>query len=894
MPTLNGERFLTAEGLLETRTAFQDVPASLVSGVNVYKSQNASILDGGIGGVVDVRTIRSLELDPGFSGGASAQLRYGNITSDADTQLEGTLGYNWGKTAMSLSASYSDSTNAAFFQDIGNDHDFVDEFSTWICPEGCGDLNGDGDSNDQFITPLGWNTAVSNREFDRERVGLAYNFNAQISDSWEVVADVIYNEMKENQDGQQLFVNGNFLSRSFFSDPGSNIGNSIDSSNLLSNDRNFVNNATLGRSGLRAGVNSDIRNTEALNTNIEFRYDNGGAFRGTLRAVFGDASREGAAVRLHQQTNSQCISASPQDAVAGVCNEINPGAIVGQFTNTIDNSNRDSLFWSIDPQLSTLAANPESWYLHSSWYEANLTDADQAILRADGSYDLNEKTSIDFGVRYGDRGTTERRSDYFSPSGIGDSFVKFAEVGYPIGQSGAEGGTAFGLNYDPLPFYQLEGPELSPFLVNVSDFNVSGLDVVIPMLDSGALAQNFASFRDTLYGPGKFIDAPDRSYAVDEEQLSAYVQVNFDTELNDSWVLTGNAGLRLVETTFEVTQNVVNGGRLRQDVLAGVDPNHTAYEDLGDLLTNTKRTETLPSLNLNFDYNDTHRIKAAYMETLSQPSYFNLGRGEITFFNGEQVGENFQRVSSVQRLGNPNLDPTTASQLAVAWEWYPTDNSIVTVGAFKVDFDTSVYQSSSQIAVADSDGVVRNGATLLELRNGSGGSYEGLEFGFQTSFDKLPGFWSNTGITVNYTYSPSSGARDAETGEQRFLAGGAEVPFNSSAEHQGNLILFYQDEKLQLRLAANYKSDQFSGGQSHWTYGDGFAPDGASGRAQFQDEQFYVAFSASYDVNDSLQVFLNGSNITEESPSDFRGSESFRTNYNQFESIWSVGVRSKF
>ena len=128
---------------------------------------------------------------------------------------------------MSLAASYNDSTSASSYQDA--ELDFVDEFSGWICedptvrmrtrapdPQACGDLNGDGDANDEFVIPDGWNTFVNSREFERERLGLAYNFNAQISDSMEIVADVFYNTMDEGQHGQQLFVNGNFGGRSMF------------------------------------------------------------------------------------------------------------------------------------------------------------------------------------------------------------------------------------------------------------------------------------------------------------------------------------------------------------------------------------------------------------------------------------------------------------------------------------------------------------------------------------------------------------------------------------------------------------------------------------------------------------------------------------------------------
>src|SRR5882672_1494647 len=56
MATMNGERFVTAQNILDSNTDFQDVPASQITGVNVYKSQNAALVDGGLGGLIDLQS----------------------------------------------------------------------------------------------------------------------------------------------------------------------------------------------------------------------------------------------------------------------------------------------------------------------------------------------------------------------------------------------------------------------------------------------------------------------------------------------------------------------------------------------------------------------------------------------------------------------------------------------------------------------------------------------------------------------------------------------------------------------------------------------------------------------------------------------------------------------
>ena len=51
MATMNGERFVTAENILDSTVSFEDIPSSLITGVNVYKSQSANLVDGGLGGL---------------------------------------------------------------------------------------------------------------------------------------------------------------------------------------------------------------------------------------------------------------------------------------------------------------------------------------------------------------------------------------------------------------------------------------------------------------------------------------------------------------------------------------------------------------------------------------------------------------------------------------------------------------------------------------------------------------------------------------------------------------------------------------------------------------------------------------------------------------------------
>jgi TonB-dependent receptor len=892
MATLNGERFITAENILDSTVSFEDIPSSLITGVNVYKSQNASQTDGGPGGLMDLQSVRALKLpEDGLTASLAGQASWGSIEDGTDKRFDGLLGFKFSdRIAMALTASWSDSASASSFQSA--ELDLVDEFSGWINPGNvpAGDLNGDGDASDEFLIPMGWNTYVNSRQYDRERLGLAYNFDMEISDTMELIVDAFYNDMDEAQHGQQLFANGNFGGRQVFApysqatgDP--SVLDSFDTDGLASR-ANFVTAFTGYTNGLRGGVQSTFRDTQALNTNLEFRFGKGEKFSGSLRWVHADADRQSKALTVAQQTDNACFPTTQAQADANQCTNINPTSIPTTLTYQIWNSlGNDQMNFVIGDQLRGLAEQPTAWRLHSSWLERNNEDINMDVLRFDGKFEINEGFSFNFGLRYSEREMNEERSDYFSPSGLNGLLAKYQEVGYGINQTS----NTAGFDYDPLPRFTLASPELQGFVTTVNDFGVKGLKTGFPMIDTRSLTHPEA-LRDALYGQGQYIDAPDRTYGVEEAQTSFYFMANYGADLTDKVRMSGNVGVRVVNTNVRVFQNLTDGTQLDPRILAGSDPNHTAYTDLGDVFTTTDRTRALPSFNINFDFGDKWRLKTAYYETQALQPLQNLGRGPITFYNGEQIGETFQRVSSIQRLGNPRLEPWLSRTLSTSVEWYAREHTLLSAGVFYTDVDSYTFtRIGTDPTAPDSDGVVRNGAQTQDIAQGEGASYYGLEFGYQATFDFLPSFLKNTGINLNYTFTPSQAGKDAATGEKIILADGSDAPFNGTAENQVNLVLFYQDARFQARVAANYLSKQYQGTFSHWSF---TAPN--AGLAQWQDDTLYLDAGASFDINDNFQVFLQGSNLTEEAPTNYVQWPDAHLNWNQYERVITAGVRAKF
>lgn len=889
LATLNGETFLTAKALTGNGADFTDIPSSLVSGMTVYKSQSATNLEGGVGGAIDLQTKRSLKLKDGFTVVGTAKASSGSESSGTDPDVNALFGWKISDTlATSLAVSYNDSTltdNRGFM-----DPDLAVE-SSWGCPStGCADLNGDGKLSSEIIEGASWDSNIQSRQTERERLGVNYNFNAMLSDSLELNADVVYNKIDEKSAGQFLYLT-NGTDRGQFH----NLTDAFPKAGLhdasLAGRSYYATELNTLINGLRAGVMGDYRKSDALNTNLELKYDNGGAFTGSTRWVHGTADSNNNTLTFAQVTYGRKVVRAPN----GTAVEINPGAIDnGNIYKSHLQLNDESIGFTIDPALANLAKATSAWYIHSAWIDGGKQNADSDVVRADGNFKFADKgfTSMDFGLRFSDRSTTNESLSFFSPSGYMKDGVnllnKYHEAGYAVGQAGNFGGTAYGATYDPLPVFGLDDTKLSKYLTTVSNFGKagSGISLNVPMIDVNKINDPVA-FENYLYGKGEQILNPDRSYKVGEKKQSVFVKFNFDADFSDDVSMTGNAGMRYVKTDLEVTRNLVDPSKLNPRILAGTDPNHTTYLDLGDEVTDVSYNHALSSFNTTFNLGEEWKVKAAYNETMSLQNLDSLGQGSITYFKGEQVDpvtgqkETFQRVNSRNNNGNPNLKPWEAGTFSLAGEWYPNETSLISLGYFNMRIDSFTFNDSKFNAnLADSDGTVRDGAVEYTVSNGKGGVISGYEFSWQQSLTFLPGFLSNTGITFNYTYSPSKGSQK--------LANGDRAPFSNTAENQSNLVLWYQGEKFQARIAGNYLSKQYQGQNNHWTINN------PNGLDQWLKPQMFVDVSGSYDVSDAIQVSLAINNLTEENSIQYTGWEDNISQYDLYERRVTAGVTAKF
>src|SRR6516162_8248976 len=153
-----------------------------------------------------------------------------------------------------------------------------------------------------------------------------------------------------------------------------------------------------------------------------------------------------------------------------------------------------------------------------------------------------------------------------------------------------------------------------------------------------------------------------------------------------------------------------------------------------------------------------------------------------------------------------------------------------------------MQDSTINCSLPDAEGVIRGTcAEITQAVQGSGNSLHGVEFDYRQGFTFLPGLLANTGVQLNFTYSPSN------TGE-RDLAGN-KIPFQDNSTESGNAILWYQSQRFQTRVAYNYRSKRAVSEDVG----------GISGMEEYEEPQRYLDASVAYKVSKYAELFVNGS-----------------------------------
>jgi iron complex outermembrane recepter protein len=189
--TLNGREVFSATGSRVLN--FEDIPSSLLAGIDVYKDPTADLLEGGIGGTVDLRTRKPFDFK-GFAFEGSAAEDYGDMVGVTKPEFTLLASDRWqtgiGDVGALLSFGYQD---RAYRQDQTSDQAVL--INNNVIPGQATTLI-DGTYNTMFVG-------------ERKRIGLDGVLQWQPADDLQTYAEVSSQELTSKQSQYTFMSAGN-------------------------------------------------------------------------------------------------------------------------------------------------------------------------------------------------------------------------------------------------------------------------------------------------------------------------------------------------------------------------------------------------------------------------------------------------------------------------------------------------------------------------------------------------------------------------------------------------------------------------------------------------------------------------------------------------------------
>lgn len=385
------------------------------------------------------------------------------------------------------------------------------------------------------------------------------------------------------------------------------------------------------------------------------------------------------------------------------------------------------------------------------------------------------------------------------------------------------------------------------YILNTQKAYFSGLPDYL-VLDSAAVIRDY-------YGGLQNVspmDADDliASWNVSEDITSQYLQLDFATEVFGK-PLVGNLGVRNVDT-----ETLAEG--YEQDETGSTTRVSTPHE----------YNDVLPSTNWALSLTDEQVVRVGLAKTMARAPV-NMMSPSLNL-NEDLYGANPGQSTS----GNPVLNPFRADQADIAYEWYYSDNSMLSVNLFYKDLESYITRS------AEAEMVTRNGKEYAVSRpvNASGGYIRGYELLWQQAFDFLPSPFNGLGVYTNYSHNESN-VEQATPLHSSFKA-----PLTGLSEDVASFTLWYYLNGFEARTSYSYRSE--------------FQRDInlIKGEEGINGEEGYWDLNISYAFNDHYKVYFQVQNLTNE-PYKTSGLESNNPShinrYEEFGSRYSVGVNWK-
>lgn len=629
--------------------SFEDLPAALIGSVEVIKAPTAKTIEGSVGGTINLRTIRPLDLDEPLAS-VRLQMESSDLAGETLPRFSGTGGYNWdtenGKIGLVFSGSYAK-------QDVASFEPRTDR--------------------DGIVLP---NSTLASREtfpflriqfFDQELINYEYEtLNFSTTAEWEPNANtrVYFDLTVNNQERAQQSARVQF--------------SGVSDSNVVTTTENdefqWVNLGTvdtptgemnLGRiqATLRGKLFPGTNTSGSLNPNLRTSSNTGARVTDSSVIAMGGTWERDEWTVEGEFSISKSESTTPNFSTD--LDFINPNALQPVQGRSLDNGvpvefdlRGDTLSFGIatghrTSPTTAMMLDPENYELRKLTQGSNSQDNEEQALRFDVTYENVESvpfvTSVDAGFRWNKNSATynsARRSTNFThttsrwgrPSA--DLFDSVLKRG-PDNFNAADDRRLYVKDYlivDGELAFDNPARIFKAFNDAITASNTAN-NVNIPLIAEPTTSQ-------TAY------------FKIEESSIALYGQANFDLENRFNAPIRGNAGFRWVQS--DLTSSAIS----ERETDAG-----TTYVPIEK---DNSYNFLLPRLNMIMELDDDLYIRGSISRDIRRPNFDDMTTS-VTFESSP---------NAVVEAGNPELNPESVWSFDISGEYYFSPSSLATIGFF--------------------------------------------------------------------------------------------------------------------------------------------------------------------------------------------------------------------
>jgi len=725
--------------------SFDILASEMVSRVDVYKTSKAELSDGGIGAVIDVRSLRPLDLDEGISGAVSVKAMLDELSDETSPQFSGVTSYKNDAGNFGISASIASHKRTARSDYMGT--------SGWWPMEY--DLDANGAKELVAWAPQGISYGVEQAE--RERTSGMLVTQYALSDDLVFTLDGLYSKydtqanynqiahwwgginnnnagpgsVKIDEQGtlvhwaghaaptEMVHQTGNRPTETYM--VGFNVEKFFADDSVLTFDMSYAKSQNTA-GGSQSFAVSGFRNT--TESSSVFQLIPGQTVPSLTFPVFDEATGEYTDV---YQSNPAALTDTSL---------LSNHFMVVEGDDNVDTIKDLKLDWTKPLELSVISSVKVGGFYNEREFQRT---------RFRSSDEVNNGTSTGF---------ADDIPDHIGILVQPNNFLSGANGSFPTAWLETDN--------EALRAYY----ESDDFIKNGEYYNqrVDENGDPIPNLD-------YTPAVELANSPG-----------VKEENSGLYVQLALEGEIA-SMPWSGNVGVRMVKTK----QTSTGWGEEIISITPNPDdPTVSILEttEAKPLKVINEYEEVLPSMNLKLEVSESVDVRLSLSKTITRPELNKIGVD--VGYNTRPTQGGFFGASG----GNPYLKPYTATNFDLAVNWYINESSYLGITYMNKDIEDFIVTAEKETVIAGYDFIENRPFNLDDA------SISSVEVAANLVFDFLPGAFSGLGVQLNYTFVNGDSAY-VETDSYNFGIDGL--------SDTGNFILFYEYEAVQIRASYNWR-----------------------------------------------------------------------------------------